>query len=907
MSRLVQATTIVSAALLSIVSGVVASAPAATATETPPAKIIYAAPEGTGPACSRGRPCSLEGAQQRVRHILGTGESKVKDVVVELADGTYRLSAPLQFGPLDSGRDGHRVIWTAALGAHPVLSGAEHITGWQLHDVSKNIWQAPVPASLNTRQLYVNGQRVPIAQTTPAEQQLDFAAASGGYTTTPASWGSTLQSRIGADNLPRVEFVYTGGNGPWTQSRCRIASVNGPTVLMQQPCWDNVTKRPTFRDASGGLPSMSPGTAPTRIENAYPFLHPGQWYLDRDRHVLDYIPADGQDMATIDVEAPRLTSLVTGAGTLSQPVQNISFSGLQFSYATWLDPSTNVGFADVQDNLRLTGSDPSRPQATCTFGTPPGTCPFGSLTREPGNVHWSAAHNITFEGNTFTHLGAAGLVFDYGSRNNRIEGNTFTEISGNAIILGNTTDPHPADVGADDREINVGNTIDNNAIHDIGVDYPSAAGITLFFTQHTTVTHNDLYDLPYTGITAGVIQGHVDNADHPENTTNINSDNTISDNLIHAFMQTLHDGGAIYVEGHQGQTITEPDGSVDRVASIAHGLTVEGNVAYDQGNSNFTWYDDAGSQWINWTGNVEWGGAIGQGGCQSTGHLNYTGNASADPIAQWACSPPAPVDTYFTGNTTLPARPGAADLPHDVLANAGLTGRFRALVTAAGPRISYLQSPVTGTASVPVTVLVAGDGFTPDAQVSFAGTAASSIDVLSTGFLTATAPAGANPCRLTVTTDAGKASAKCPPVNVAQGKPAAQSSTWVLGDGTPLAAGNAVDGSLGDFADTLEQAQPWWQVDLGTSYPIDQIAVYNRTDCCQDRDVDYYVIVSDTPFTGDSLADALAQPGAWVSHQSAQAGRPTTIDVGGHTGRYVRVQLAGTNQLALAEVQVLSG
>ncbi|WP_406109973.1 hypothetical protein OG698_44940 [Streptomyces sp. NBC_01003] len=50
----------------------------------------------------------------------------------------------------------------------------------------------------------------------------------------------------------------------------------------------------------------------------------------------------------------------------------------------------------------------------------------------------------------------------------------------------------------------------------------------------------------------------------------------------------------MYVEGHQGQTVKAADGSVDRAASIAHGLTVAGNVAYDQGNVDFTWYDQAG-------------------------------------------------------------------------------------------------------------------------------------------------------------------------------------------------------------------------------------------------------------------------------------------------------------------------
>ncbi|MEU7897404.1 discoidin domain-containing protein [Nonomuraea sp. NPDC049152] len=100
------------------------------------------------------------------------------------------------------------------------------------------------------------------------------------------------------------------------------------------------------------------------------------------------------------------------------------------------------------------------------------------------------------------------------------------------------------------------------------------------------------------------------------------------------------------------------------------------------------------------------------------------------------------------------------------------------------------------------------------------------------------------------------------------------------------------------------EPQPWWQVDLGTSQPIGEVAVWNRTDCCADRLTDYYVLVSETPLP-TSLAQALATPGVRAFHQTATSGRPTTVPVG-VTGRHVRVQLAGTDYLSLAEVQVFS-
>jgi hypothetical protein len=446
-------------------------------------------------------------------------------------------------------------------------------------------------------------------------------------------------------------------------------------------------------------------------------------------------------------------------------------------------------------------------------------------------------------------------------------------------------------VNADDREISSYDTIDNNLIPWVGADYPSAAAITVFFTQHTRVVHNDIHNVPYTGISPGVVQGHVDNVDHPDNTSNVNSDNTISHNLIHSFMQVLSDGGAIYAEGHQGQTITGADGGVDRAASIEHGLHAQGNVAFDEGNSNFTWYDDAGSEWIHWDGNVQWGGSIAQGGCQSTGHFDVTGNYSAQAIGQYHCNPPGGIDVNYADNVQIPLRPMPNDLPQDTITGAGLEQAFRELVTSRAPLVNYVQNSGN-------TAFVAGDGFGADTRVSFDGTPATDVSVLSPAFLVARAPAGTKATSVTVTTSVGSASGTVPPTNVALGKPATQSSDY----SSKYPASNAVDGSISNFADTQDSTQPWWQVDTGQSYPIDQIAIYNRSDCCADRLTDYYVFVSDEPFASTSLADTLTQPGVWSRHETAQAGRPTVIDVG-RSGRYIRVQLAGSNQLALDEVQ----
>ncbi|HEV3198048.1 MAG TPA: discoidin domain-containing protein [Bryobacteraceae bacterium] len=144
--------------------------------------------------------------------------------------------------------------------------------------------------------------------------------------------------------------------------------------------------------------------------------------------------------------------------------------------------------------------------------------------------------------------------------------------------------------------------------------------------------------------------------------------------------------------------------------------------------------------------------------------------------------------------------------------------------------------------------------------------------------------------------------------NLAVGKAAGQSST--LPGYATAGAGSAVDGNPdGAFFDgsvTATNFDPnaWWQVDLGRSASVSSIVIWNRTDCCSSRLSDYWVFVSDTPFSPtDTPANLQFRAGTWSSHQMAIP-NPSVIIAAGAQGRYVRVQLSGTNYLSLAEVQV---
>lgn len=141
--------------------------------------------------------------------------------------------------------------------------------------------------------------------------------------------------------------------------------------------------------------------------------------------------------------------------------------------------------------------------------------------------------------------------------------------------------------------------------------------------------------------------------------------------------------------------------------------------------------------------------------------------------------------------------------------------------------------------------------------------------------------------------------------NLALGSSATQSST----QGPEWGADKAIDGNRsGDVtADSLTQTfsepEAWWELDLGSEANIEEVVLWNRTDCCAARLSNFEVFVSSDPFTSTSLAATQAQPGV-TGYPIATLGSPSITIPVNRAGRYIRVQLTGTEILTLAEVEV---
>ncbi len=153
--------------------------------------------------------------------------------------------------------------------------------------------------------------------------------------------------------------------------------------------------------------------------------------------------------------------------------------------------------------------------------------------------------------------------------------------------------------------------------------------------------------------------------------------------------------------------------------------------------------------------------------------------------------------------------------------------------------------------------------------------------------------------------NSGGGSGNCT-TNFALNANATQSSTQLN-----ASASRAIDGNTdGNFwasnstSLTNWTSQPWLEIDLGSVKNIDKIEIWNRDDCCENIFSNYYVFVSNNPFTSSNLNATLSQSGITSYFHTEEAARPT-IETVNQTGRYIRIQLTGTSFLAVTEVKVL--
>lgn len=532
--------------------------------------------------------------------------AKAGDCVL-LHGGVYRLQETLEFGTKNSG-----VIWKAFPGETVVFSGEIPITGWLPY--KDGIWKASLNRTEKLRQLYVNGTPATMAHMEmPVKGQ-------GGYGefvingTEP--WAFKSGKTFDGVRFLKKDFMQVKcpkdleiqSQSTWVTTRLCVREIieDGDyySFLLEQPF-------------ASFLQNQGWGTAfnvnsDLKIFNALEFLdEPGEFYFDRESQTVYYMPRANENMNISEVVAPVLETLLSIRGeNLKEHVSNITFEGITFEHTAWqlIEVAGSHGGGGVQAAAN-----------TVKYGDLNWHNTFYQVTDVPSAaIEINSADHISFTKNIFRQLGSIGINIENDVKDTFVEGNIFLNIGACAINIG-----HPQHVYIGKQNgynegygfYNIDNTNDkwdesieglctkiritNNLIRKTGFENPSNVVISAIFGHYIDIAHNDIRYAPYTGISLGWAWEEFDGTNErskgkPTLSLRFNS---IHHNRIGNVLQTLHDGGGIYLLATQVPIMQD--------STKQTWTEVYANYLYDfGGNTRAGIHPDNGSRFVHFFDNV---------------------------------------------------------------------------------------------------------------------------------------------------------------------------------------------------------------------------------------------------------------------------------------------------------------
>ncbi len=308
----------------------------------------------------------------------------------------------------------------------------------------------------------------------------------------------------------------------WGMSRLRIKSIDAESQVL------------TFTGSTAYETNWAAFEKGGRyaLENVREALKPGQFYIDKEKKLVHYMPKPREDPTKLAIVYPTTDRLLVLKNCL-----NINVEGVSFENTGYETPATGRNFPQAEADL-------------------------------PSVIEATGCDGLIIKDCAVRNCDVYGIDLGIGTRNSMVENCEITDLGAGGIKIGGLA------FEADESKVAGHNTVRNCLLQKLGRVHPAAIGVFIGQSPYNTVEHNDIDDLFYTGISLGWSWGYATSNTHH---------NRIAFNHIRNIGQgVLSDMGGVYHLGVAPGTVIE-NNLIHDIKSFSYGGW---GLYTDEGSSN---------------------------------------------------------------------------------------------------------------------------------------------------------------------------------------------------------------------------------------------------------------------------------------------------------------------------------